>query len=158
VTGHEDAPQSVLASPHRLLVAVLCSLALAACRDGYPTEDAPRSEPSRMTREQLLDALNELGGKPRLGKRWSYALERGCGLVVRVRGSDTEVRRVELEGARIDSLSQDNVSEIRVTPRHASEADPVTVLETTRWADSVGARSLLTHLAIRCSGPQAPSA
>jgi len=39
----------------------LCAVSLAACSDGYPTEDIPQIDPANMTQAQLLAALNALG-------------------------------------------------------------------------------------------------
>lgn len=60
--------------------AALSLLALAACSDGYPTDDVPLLDPVRMTQVQLLVALNELGDESHLGKRWRVALHDGCEL------------------------------------------------------------------------------
>ena len=51
----------------RAPASALCVLLLSACPEGYPTADAPRIEPSRMTQAQLLAALNELGAEPHQG-------------------------------------------------------------------------------------------
>lgn len=142
----------------RVALAVLCVLSLAACFDGYPTEDAPQIDPGRMTRAQLLAALNALGSEPHLSKRWRYALHADCELEISVRDGDTDSRRVALEGAVVDSRSVDGVSEIRLVPKVDGETRAVTVLETRRWSDTVSARSLLTHLEVRCAYPAVPAA
>ena len=83
--------------PHVVVVAVV-ALSLAACTDGYPTEDVPQIDPARMKQAPLLAALNALGKEPHLA------------------------------------------------------------LETRRWSDTVRARSLLTHLEVRCGSPLPPTA
>ena len=135
----------------------LCVLLLSACPDGYPTEDVPQIEPSRMTQAQLLAALNELGKEPHLGKRWRYALHANCELEVSVRNGDTDRRRVVLEAAEVTARSVDGVSEIRLEPKTGGETQAVTVLETRRWSDTVRARSLLTHLEVSCGNPGVPA-
>ena len=142
---------------HRATAAALCVL-LSACLDGYPTEDAPRMDPGRMTREQLLVALNELGEEPHLDKRWRYALDARCELEVAVRNGATDRRRVVLEGAEIDARSADGVTEILLVPQAGGEGQAVTVLETRQWFDTVRAQSLLTHLELRCGTPAPPAA
>ncbi len=136
-------------------MSALCVLLLAACPDGYPTADVPQIEPSRMTQAQLLAALNELGKEPHLGKRWRYALHANCELTVSVRNGDTDRRRVVLEGAEVTARSVDGVSAIRLEPKTGGETQAVTVLESRRWSDTVRARSLLTHLEVRCGNPEA---
>lgn len=140
----------------RAAASVLCVPLLAACPDGYPTEDAPRVEPSRMTQAQLLAALNELGAEPHLGTRWRYSLHPECELEVAVRGDDEGRHRVTLEGAVVSARAVEGVSEILVVPANGSEMQAVTVLETQRWSDTVRARSLLTHLEARCGQAEVP--
>jgi len=140
----------------RATASALCVLLLAACPDGYPTEDVPQIEPSRMTQAQLLAALNELGEEQNLGKRWRYTLHPECELEVSVRGDDGGRRRVTLEGAEVSSRADDGVSEILLVPADGSEAQAVTVLETPQWPDSVRARALLRHLEARCGEAEGP--
>ena len=142
---------TILPPGRRLAIgAALCTVLLAACSDGYPTEDAPMLDPARMTQAQLLAALNDLGEQSSLGKRWTFALHGNCELAVAVRNGSKQHRRVPLEGARVDSRSGDGVSDIRLAPNTGSDAHAVTVLQTRSWSDALSARSLLTHLAKRC--------
>lgn len=142
----------------RHATAALFATLVVACSDGYPTEDVPQIDPARMTQAQLLLALNALGKEPHLGKRWRYALHDGCELEVAVNKGDVDRRRVVLEGAVVNTRSVDGVSEIRLVPRSGGEELAVTALETRRWSDTVRARSLLTHLEVRCGNPAPPSA
>jgi hypothetical protein len=125
---------------------------LLGCSDGYPTDDAPQIAPSVMSRTQLLQALNELGAEPHLGRRWRYGLGPGCVLEVRVH-NERGRQQVPLAGASIESSSHEGRIGVRVVPERADDTEPeaVTVLETRRWTDSVRARSLLTQLEMRCS-------
>ena len=140
----------------RVVALALCVLLLAACPDGYPSEDAPQIAPSRMSQAQLLAALNELGAEPHRPRRWRYSLHPDCELEVSVRGDGGERRRVTLEGAEVSSRAVDGVSEILLVPANDSEAQGVTVLETPQWPDSVRARSLLRHLEARCGRAEGP--
>lgn len=134
-------------------LAALLVLSLAGCSDGYPTEDVPQIDPARMTQAQLLAALNALGKEPQLRQRWRYALHADCELEVSVRNGQKDRRRVVLEGSEITTRSVEGVSEIRLVPEAGGEAQGVTVFETQRWSDTVRARSLLTHLEVRCGNP-----
>jgi hypothetical protein len=140
------------------VLAALCLLSIAACSDGYPTDDVPQIDPARMTQAQLLAELNALGKESHLGKRWRYALHANCELEVSVRDGDTDRRRVVLEGAVVNTRTVDGVSEIRLVPKTGGETQAVTVLETRRWSDTVWAKSLLTHLEVRCGNPVVPAA
>lgn len=128
-------------------------LALVACVDGYPTDDVPQTDPGRMTRSQLLDELNTMGDAPHLGQQWRYALVDECTLVVRVRNGDAERRQVPLDGAVVDLRSADGVTEVLVVPADAGLLQPVAVLASRRWPDTVRARALLTQLEMRCGRP-----
>lgn len=140
----------------------VCALSLTltqtACSDGYPTQDVPQVDPAQMTQAQLLAALNELGDEPHLGKRWRYALQADCELAISVRNGDTQRFRIALEGAEVATRSVDGVSEIRLVPGAGEETQAVTVLETRTWSDTILAKSLLTHLEVRCGEPAAPGA
>jgi len=142
----------------RAVASSLSALLLAACLEGYPSGDAPRIEPSRMTQAQLLSALNELGAELHLGKRWRYALHPNCELEVSVRNGDTVRQRVVLEGATVDARSADGVTEILLLPKDGGAAREVAVLATRKWSDTVQAKSLLTQLELRCGSPAAPTA
>lgn len=148
--------QRLVHQASRTALAGLCVLALAACSDGYPTEDVAQIDPARMTQTELLDALNALGKKPHLRKRWRYDMQAGCELEVSVRNGDVDRSRVALEGADISARSVDGVSEIRLVPKTGGEPRAVTVLETRRWSDTIAVRSLLTQLEVRCGMPAAP--
>ena len=142
----------------RAPASALCVLLLSACPEGYPTADAPRIEPSRMTQAQLLAALNELGAEPHLGKRWRYALHANCELEVSVRKGDPVRQRVLLEGATVDARSADGATEILLLPKDGGAAREVAVLATRKWSDTVQAKSLLTQLELRCGTLAAPTA
>jgi len=155
-----EAAATIDPHPGRTWAGVLCLpalVALVACSDGYPTEDVPQIDPARMTQAQLLAALNELGAEPHLGKRWRYALRDGCELEIAVRDGERQRHRVVLEGAAIASRSAAGMTEILLLPQAGGEAQAVTALETRRWSDTVRARTLLTHLEVRCGQPPAPS-
>lgn len=139
-----------------IAMAALGLMLLAACTDGYPTADVPQTDPSQMTQPQLLAALDALGSETRLGKRWRYALQAQCELVVSVRNGESERRRIALEGAEVTIRTVDGVSDVRLVPEGGGEAKAVTVLETRKWSDTVLAKSLLTHLELRCSMPAEP--
>ena len=57
---------------------MLCVLSLAACSDGYPTDDVAHIDPAHMTQAQLLLALNALGKDAQQGKRGRYSLHADC--------------------------------------------------------------------------------
>lgn len=152
------SPASTRRRPLRAALATITCVVLTSCSDGYPTEDVPQIEPSRMTAAELVAALNELGAGRHLDQRWRYRLEGGCQLEVRARNGGAVHHRVRLTGASIEVRAEDGVFDVRVIPEDAPPSDAATVLETQRWPDSVRARSLLMHLTMRCTGPAEPPA
>jgi hypothetical protein len=142
----------------RATMAALCILSLAACSDGYPTEDVPQIDPARMTPAQLLEALNALGEEPHLGKRWRYALHANCELEVSVRNGDADHRHVVLEGGVVEARSVNGLTEILLIPEVGGDKQAVTVFATRRWTDMVQAKSLLARLQARCGSISIPTA
>ena len=130
--------------------AACCVLSLAACAEGYPSEDVAPIDPARMSQAELLSALNDLGKEPHLDRRWRYALRPNCELEVSVRGGAGPQGRVALDGAEVSTRAVENRSEIRLVPKGGDDAQALTVLASRRWSDTVRARSLLTHLELRC--------
>jgi hypothetical protein len=135
------------------LAGVVC--VLAACTDGYPTEDAPHMDPAQMTQAQLLQAMNQLGSEKHLGARWRYALADGCRLDIQVRNGAPEARSVPLEGAEIEVDTEDKVFHIFVLPAGGADAAPVPALQSRQWVDSVRMQSLLAYLERSCSAAPA---
>jgi hypothetical protein len=131
-----------------------CWLALAmllgAGADGYPTEDAPRFDPSTLSQAELLEGLNALGADPLLDKRWRYSLEPGCQLRISVRKGQPPERWWVLEGSTVDVRSEDGRTEVLLLPPSGDESAAVVAIETRRWTDTVSARLLLTHLEMSC--------
>ncbi len=62
----------------------LCALGsvLAACADGYPTEDTRQPDPFSLTAEQRVAELNQLGASAHADFRGHYRLIDGCRLQV----------------------------------------------------------------------------
>lgn len=131
-------------------LAVLVVLTLAACSDGYPTEDVPQIDPAVMTLPQLLDALNELGQDAQPGTRWRYSLREACQLDISVRDEERQRHRVALHRVVIETRSADGITEILLVPQGGEASGAITALETRRWTDTIRARSLFTQLEARC--------
>jgi len=142
----------------RLWLPAVSLLALAACSDGYPADDSAESDPSGMSQERLIEALDRVGSKPHIAQRMRYALEPGCQLVISARMTTRVDQRIKMEGSTIEALSVDGDINIRVTPKDKTSADAVTVLVTTKWTDSAWVRSLLAHLRRSCELAAPPAA
>jgi hypothetical protein len=70
----------------RRSVLVACAaLALAACADGYPTEDGALRLKFGMSKEATLTAMNTIGHHGYLEHRWRYEVDEACVLRVRSR-------------------------------------------------------------------------
>lgn len=140
------------------VVLLASALALAACAEGYPVEDAQLLDETAMTTAQLLTTLNTVGSRPHLEASYRYALAAGCVLEV-----DSGTRRapahaqLPLAGADLEIRTVDGPDAWQVLVRPASEnaAAPALLLEGGKWVDAVQARSLLVQLQRRC-GAAAP--
>jgi hypothetical protein len=132
------------------MAALTAALTLAACSDGYPTEDVPQIDPAVMTLPQLLDALDELGQDAQPGTRWRYTLREGCKLDISVRDEERQRHRVAMHRVVIETRSADGTTEILLVPHGGDASGAITALETRRWPDTIRARSLFTRLEARC--------
>ena len=106
-----------------------------------------------MTQPQLLAAMNRLGAEQHLAARWRYALEPVCRFEIHVRNGDSTQRAAALEGATIQTRSEDQMIHILVRPQANPESAAVLALKSHRWSDSVRMQSLLAHLERSCSAP-----
>lgn len=124
-------------------------LALAACSDGYPTDDEPAHDLASFSQAELLHALNELGAP-----RWHYTLAPGCRLTAEVRNGETRQHSAPLLGAAIEARVDDG-KQFRITL--LGEQGAVPVFATPKWTDSVQAESLLAYLERSCDAPREPA-
>lgn len=67
--------------------AVALAAALAACADGYPSEDRPLPNPHDLDNPGRLAVMNEIGREAQPARRWTYTLGPDCALQVAARGS-----------------------------------------------------------------------
>ncbi|KQP12248.1 hypothetical protein [Pseudorhodoferax sp. Leaf267] len=134
------------------------ALALTACVDGYPTEDAPLLDESAMSVAQLLATLNGVGGRPHLAAHYRYAMAGDCVLQVTAgrRGAEATAQ-LPLAGAEVQIRTADGEEDWQVLLRPAGAADaaPVPMLQGGKWAEAVQARSLVQQLQRRCAAAQA---
>lgn len=72
--------------------ALLCSAValLAACNDGYPSEDGALVLTYGMSREATLKAMNTIGHHGYLEHNWLYEVDEGCQLRVQSDALDNE--------------------------------------------------------------------
>lgn len=153
---------------------------LAACLDGYPSDDLPTPDPFSMAPAELLGALNELGAKALPGHRWRYSQPQACALKVKTgrwpwsrqvqqhRLEATQVTLVSTPGSRLHQLAlvaspattgagPDSGSGLgagpdagTAAPAGALAADPV-LLQTAAQRDAQRAQLLLQMLQRHCN-------
>lgn len=135
---------------------------LLGCSDGYPTADAPRFEPHRMSQAERLRHLNEIGAAAAASGRWRFGLASGCMLRVEHRAAWWRGTRFEVALPRASSIRMryDKATEtfdvVAQRPRDAS----VTLFKTDGRIDAIQAELLLNHLRRGClarptEGPEA---
>ncbi len=71
------------ARPLGLAVLLMPVALVAACSQGYPSDNAPIASPFDMNQAQRIAALNVVGSEADDARRWRYTLEEGCVLAVR---------------------------------------------------------------------------
>jgi hypothetical protein len=136
----------------KAMVAVSLPL-LAACRDGYPTEDEPLATPEKLTREQLVEALNELSEETRGNRRRTYALQLDCELEIKAKKPKGQfLAHLGAHSLNSTSIKQEDDTTYLVTliPRGGKPDQSITVFESTRWMDRERARTLVQFLQRGC--------
>ncbi|WP_439586020.1 hypothetical protein [Hydrogenophaga sp.] len=88
-----------------LRVALLAGTAvwLAACADGYPTEDGALVLTYGMSTDATLSAMNTIGQHSYLEHHWRYELDDVCRLRVRSRGLDGGEITLPTSGPRLQT-------------------------------------------------------
>jgi len=126
---------------------------LAACRDGYPTEDEPLATPEKLTHEQLVEALNELSDETRDNRQRTYRLQSNCVLEIRAKKPKSQ-HLAHLGEHSLDATSikqdDDKTYLVTLTPRGGKTDQAITVFESTRWMDREQARTLVQYLQRGC--------
>lgn len=140
-----------------LAAAALCGL--AACSDGYPSQDVEALSPFDMSNTQRVAALNELGRSAQPAHRWRYELQPGCALKVHrktpdARGGGQQI--VVLKRAMDSVVVFDETGRTFDVRLRASAqpdaADLGTVLRSKTWTDAMQADLFMQLLIRDCAG------
>lgn len=146
--------------------ALLCASALlAACQDGYPSDDAVLLDEREMGVPELLQTLDRVGARPHLRSRYRHALAPGCVLELRTGAPEEDggtVLRVPLAGADITTrLSGGDTPAhevlVYVQGQVRGESPPLVLHQNAYWVDWVQTRSLLQQLQRHCAAAAARS-
>lgn len=134
-------------------VVVLSIPILAACRNGYPTEDAPLADPGALTQEQLVEALNGLSEESRHGEERIYRLLSDC--VLEIRGESPDSRHFPRLGKHllgVASVEEDGDTSHLLTliPRGELTAPVLTVFESRSRLEKDQARIAVLYLQKAC--------
>jgi len=133
----------------------------AACVDGYPTHDEPLPDPSTMSQDERVTAMNQVGEGGEPDNLWRYRLEPGCVLSVEVErpGNARRSLDVPLQGAQVAATvdGADHTHAVLVQPLGAGQQSLLQVLAGAGWFDAVRMTSLLRYLQRDCSNGPNPS-
>lgn len=133
----------------------------AACVDGYPTHDEPLSDPSTMSQDERMTAMNRVGEAGKPDSLWRYRLRPGCILTVAVErpGNANRALEVPLRGAQVAATlgDADRTHAVLVQPLGAGQQSLMQVLAGADWFDAVRMTSLLRYLQRDCSNGSNPS-
>ena len=106
------------------LGAVLVACTLAACSEGYYTQQGVLTLSHGMSREQVLAAMNKLGHEQPSDHHWHYQLLSGCVLEVHARRfwGSREPQQVAIREAEVhkDRASDTGDFSVSLVPRTAS--------------------------------------
>lgn len=127
-------------------------LLLAACADGYPAEDNPRT--AALTVKDHVRALNSYLGAQGGGTRAAFELASPCVLALResVSGRPARHEAIDLRTMAVELKADKTVRGYAVTLRHGADAaSPVREgFQVEGWIDAVAFRSHLQQLQISC--------
>ncbi|MFG6416076.1 hypothetical protein ACG02S_19440 [Roseateles sp. DC23W] len=133
--------------------------ALAACSDGYPTEDMPRTSPFDMSREQRLATLNRLAKKAHPERRWRYAMTAACELRVDFRRKGAGTTRTAVQLARemevevVFDKADRTFNVVLLADRQPGTEVLATLLQSKAWTDASQAELVLQLLTRDCEPP-----
>jgi hypothetical protein len=135
-------------------------LALAACADGYPTEDGALRLKFGMSKEATLKAMNTIGHHGYLEHRWRYELDADC--LLRVRSRALEGGEAALFAntpglhARVVLADGDRSYMVFAHAPHAPSVDGKLVLGGASEFDAGQMKWLVDYLGGVCRGEGAP--
>lgn len=143
----------------RLVMCAAVATLSGACADGYPTGDTGLMLRHDMPVEEAMEAMNQLGKKPGLGRRWNYQLQPGCVLAI---GSGGRLKqkddvRVLLPASQSAMGKHDDGQNYRVIIRSGAPqgpqvgTEPFVVVDETTWNDATQMRWLLDHVRAHCA-------
>ncbi len=148
-------------SPAKAAVILALALAMQACSEGYPADDAPLLNPFDMSNAQRLAALNQLGATAHKDRRWSFEMTGGCRLELQYKRKGARVVKHRIELRRSMKLDvafdePDGTFDVHAMAGAEPHAPRVaTLLESAKWTHAVQAELLLQLLVRDCSSAPA---
>lgn len=138
-------------------MALVLSLVLTACADGYPGTDKPLALDFGMDRVQALAAMNQIGDHRYLEHTWRYGLDEACRLRVESRGLSNRSVELQPPGPGWEALMQVEAATglHTVTVRQsvdaaAPDAPGVSVITGASWSDASQIKWLMDYLPLLC--------
>ncbi|GLS14728.1 hypothetical protein [Hydrogenophaga electricum] len=146
----------------RTALALGVVLGLAACADGYPSDNTSLALHFGMDGAEIETAMNHIGSQRYLKQRWAYALTDRCSLqageVPGLMGSATEPVVLDLRHVAVsmEKTVGPRGHRVWVTPApDSSEAVPL--IEGAHWSDASQIKWLVEFARSRCLRPQRAS-
>ena len=129
---------------------------LAACADGYPSEDGALILSYDMKLEKAMGALHHLGHQRQLDHHWHYELLPGCVLQAQARRFLRSREPVQVALRRSATVVEKDATTgshtVRVAP--VGDAVGVVVLEGVDEHDAMQMKWLLDYLPRHCEAPR----
>ena len=125
----------------RLMLTTCVVLFLAACTEGYPTEDELIISPHALTQSERLEAMNQLGQEAHPGITWIYRTQPSCILQISVEGGESGRQTFSLQmkdaAVNVSSNKTDKVYGIQVQPKGSDSQEKQPILLSRTWVDAV---------------------
>lgn len=139
--------------------AVALAAVLAACSDGYPTEDLPRTSPFDMSSEQRLATLNRLARQAHPERSFRYTMAADCELRVESRRKGAGTTRTALRLVRamevdvVFDKADETFNVVLLADRRPGAEVLATLLQSKAWTDASQAELMLQLLTRDCEPP-----
>lgn len=126
---------------------------LAACADGYPSEDGALILSHDMKLDKALGAMHHLGHQRQLSHHWHYELQPGCVLQAQAKRflRDREPVRVALRRSATVVEKDATTGSHAVSVMPAGEAEGVLVLDGVDAHDAAQMKWLMDFLPRHCA-------
>lgn len=151
---NQPAGSNLVTGLRRLLLVPVAFLFLAACTEGYPTEDELIINPLEMNQSQRLQAMNQLGQDAHPEMTWIYRALPSCTMQITVNGSESDQQTFSLQmsgaGVGISFNKAEQIYGVKVQPKRGDALEEQPVLLSKTWLDAIEMSNLVRSFQVGC--------